>query len=94
VSFSVGGFPMVGGAVDEEAIGIALGGIVEATGTGYFGVRRDRSRLVLYFFSIDVVEEMALIPYQLTMLYLASVMCLYRDPMGHIWYRVIIEICD
>jgi hypothetical protein len=50
VSFSAGGFPMVGGAVDEEAIGIALGGIVEATGTGYLGVRRDRFLLVLFFF--------------------------------------------
>jgi hypothetical protein len=31
VSFSGGGFPMVDGAVDEEAIGISLGDIVEAT---------------------------------------------------------------
>jgi hypothetical protein len=30
--------------------------------------------------------------YQLMMLYLTSVMCLYRDPMGYIWYRVITEI--
>jgi hypothetical protein len=36
VSFSAGGFPMVGGAVDEEAIGISLGDIVETTGTGFW----------------------------------------------------------
>jgi hypothetical protein len=36
VSFSAGGFPMVGGAKDEEAIGISLGDIVETTGTGFW----------------------------------------------------------
>jgi hypothetical protein len=57
VSFSAGGFPRVGGGVDEEAIGIALkideidGLFVEIDGV-----------LVVVFF-MDIVEEMALIPY-------------------------------
>jgi hypothetical protein len=57
VSFSAGGFPRVGGGVDEEAIEIALriersmGCSSRSTDTGCI------------FFFIDVVEEIALIPY-------------------------------
>jgi hypothetical protein len=55
VSFSAGGFPRVGDGVDEEAIGIALG-IDEIDGLfieidGYC------------CFFMDVMEEIALIPY-------------------------------
>jgi hypothetical protein len=42
---------------------------------------------------VDVVEGTALIPCGLNNAFTsASVTCLYRDPMGYIWYKVITEI--